>query len=395
LSLKLAAASAVAGLLVLAGCKVDQKKEVAQYRTLLDASSPGRPDYDGRRPLTLAEALATANADNERLGISGEDYVQSLINKNRALAGFLPTVSFQPSYTLQQTARVGSANTTSAVSNPVGGGGTGTGNGTGSGVVTPVAASTSIPTFRPLTHEVSQSFQAPVVGGINLFRGGYDIANLKAAEATILQRRELLFDTQEAVLINVAQAYYAVLRAEQSADVLRQTLTRLTFDADVDLSPVWTPDGRRIVFASTRSGVYNLYAREVDGAASDMRLTSGANTQLPDSVTPDGAFVIGHEVRPQTRSDLVRFPLDPGRHAGAPAAEGLVRLAVVTRHLVPQRGGQQSEHTGHDQAPRARWPIRRGRAARRRSAARSTRAATTIASSRSVHTSATRNSTVG
>lgn len=224
LSLKLAAASAVAGLLVLAGCKVDQKKEVAQYRTLLDASSPGRPDYDGRRPLTLAEALATANADNERLGISGEDYVQSLINKNRALAGFLPTVSFQPSYTLQQTARVGSANTTSAVSNPVGGGGTGTGNGTGSGVVTPVAASTSIPTFRPLTHEVSQSFQAPVVGGINLFRGGYDIANLKAAEATILQRRELLFDTQEAVLINVAQAYYAVLRAEQSADVLRQTL---------------------------------------------------------------------------------------------------------------------------------------------------------------------------
>ena len=38
-SLKLAAAAAIAGMLVLAGCKVDQTKEVAQYRTLLDASS--------------------------------------------------------------------------------------------------------------------------------------------------------------------------------------------------------------------------------------------------------------------------------------------------------------------------------------------------------------------
>ena len=107
-------------------------------------------------------------------------------------------------------------------------------------------------------------------------------------------------------------------------DLARQTLTRLTFDADIDLAPVWAPDGRRVVFASTRTGVFNLYTRDADGAAQDVRLTTGANTQLPDSVTPDGAFVIGHEVRPQTRSDLVRFARDPGRGGGAIAAQGLV-----------------------------------------------------------------------
>jgi len=155
-------------------------------------------------------------------------------------------------------------------------------------------------------------------------------------------------------------------------NVLRQTLTRLTFDADVDLSPVWTPDGRRIVFASTRTGVYNLYAREVDGAASDMRLTSGANTQLPDSVTSDGAFVIGHEVRPQTRSDLVRFPLNPRRDAGASAAEGLVETPSEEWNGEVSPDGRflayQSEESGQTEVyvrpyPRvadARWQVSSG-----------------------------------
>jgi serine/threonine-protein kinase len=107
-------------------------------------------------------------------------------------------------------------------------------------------------------------------------------------------------------------------------DLARQTLTRVTFDADMDVCPVWTPDSRRVVFASSRTGVYNLYARDVDGAASDLRLTSSANTQVPGSITPDGTRLIGHEVRPQTKSDLVGFALPAGGGAGLAVAEGLV-----------------------------------------------------------------------
>ena len=114
-------------------------------------------------------------------------------------------------------------------------------------------------------------------------------------------------------------------------DLARHVLTRLTSDPDVDLAPVWTPDSRRVVFASTRAGTYNLYARTVGDFAADLRLTTSPNTQVPNAVTPDGGFVISHEVRPQRGADLLRVPLDlsvGGRTAGAATTEGLVETPV-------------------------------------------------------------------
>jgi eukaryotic-like serine/threonine-protein kinase len=104
-------------------------------------------------------------------------------------------------------------------------------------------------------------------------------------------------------------------------ELARQTLTRLTFDPDIDIVPVWTPDGRRVIFASKRAGTYNLFARAVDGAAVDVRLTTSANVQVPNSVTPDGAYVIGHEVRPKTTADLVRIMLPGVENRPAPPVE--------------------------------------------------------------------------
>ncbi len=91
--------------------------------------------------------------------------------------------------------------------------------------------------------------------------------------------------------------------------LLRQTLTRVTFDPDVDRAPVWTPDSRGLVFTSARTGAYTLYSRDLAGAPSDVRLTDSANTHVPNSITPDGAFVIGHEVRPRTASGIARYRL--------------------------------------------------------------------------------------
>lgn len=92
-------------------------------------------------------------------------------------------------------------------------------------------------------------------------------------------------------------------------NLARQTLGRQTFDADIDLNPVWTPDGRRLLFASARSGAFNVYAHDVNEPHGDVRLAASPNTQLPNSVTPDGSALIAHEVRLTTKSDLVRFPL--------------------------------------------------------------------------------------
>jgi outer membrane protein TolC len=184
-----------------AGCRVDQDKEVARYRRVLDENPlPVDPPALQSQPLGLAEAMALANRNNEQLGLSGEDYVQALINKNRAVANFLPTVSFQPSYTIEDRGGSGSS-------------GTGTTNG-GSG---------SSGSFR-VVGSTLQRFDAPVVGTLNVFRGFGDVYNLRSAEAVIAQRRELLLDLQATVLLNVAQTYYQILRSERSVEVLRNSV---------------------------------------------------------------------------------------------------------------------------------------------------------------------------
>jgi outer membrane protein len=181
-----------------AGCKVDQAKEVAAYRNVVDISSPAATQPapttqpDAARPVTLAEAMLLANQHNERLSIEGENYLQALINKKRAVAGFLPTVALGPSYTLSEGN--GSAN-----------GGSG---GRGSNVGGFATGSTDV----------------PVTGSINLFNGFSDVARLQSTEFTIDQRRALLLDLQESILLDVARTYYQTLKAERSVDVLTNSL---------------------------------------------------------------------------------------------------------------------------------------------------------------------------
>jgi len=50
-------------------------------------------------------------------------------------------------------------------------------------------------------------------------------------------------------------------------DLIRETMTRLTPDAVYDAMPLWTPNGQRIIFASSRRGrgSYELYSKAANG----------------------------------------------------------------------------------------------------------------------------------
>ena len=93
--------------IVTAGCAVDQKKEVAKYRGVLNegVGNEQAPDFQVGQPLSLREALLLANERNENLGLSGEEYVQALIDKDRAAAAFLPTISLTPTYFIQDPSK--------------------------------------------------------------------------------------------------------------------------------------------------------------------------------------------------------------------------------------------------------------------------------------------------
>jgi eukaryotic-like serine/threonine-protein kinase len=107
-------------------------------------------------------------------------------------------------------------------------------------------------------------------------------------------------------------------------DFNRETLMRLTFDPGLDSTPVWTPDGRQIVFLSNRSGVPNLYRQNADGSGSVDRLMVSDNDQYPNSITPDGKSLLGAELRRDTGYDIMRFPLAAATDTAGSPKEVLV-----------------------------------------------------------------------
>jgi len=97
----------------------------------------------------------------------------------------------------------------------------------------------------------------------------------------------------------------------------RDTLTRLTFDPAADGKPVWTPDGRRIVFTSTRNNAPpNLYWQRADGTGDVQRLTDSKNVQFAASWHPSGKFLAFQEQSPQTSFDLMILPMEGDEASG-------------------------------------------------------------------------------
>jgi Tol biopolymer transport system component len=81
-------------------------------------------------------------------------------------------------------------------------------------------------------------------------------------------------------------------------DSSRDTMSRLTFDPAVDSDPVWTPDGRRIVYASHRGpkgAPLTLYWQRADGTGEAVRLVESENAAMPFSWHPSGRFLLYQE----------------------------------------------------------------------------------------------------
>ena len=61
----------------------------------------------------------------------------------------------------------------------------------------------------------------------------------------------------------------------------------LTNDPNSDLSPVWSPDGKRIVFSSNREVNFEIYVMDADGG-NPQKLTNNPGTDHHPSWSPDG-----------------------------------------------------------------------------------------------------------
>ena len=91
--------------------------------------------------------------------------------------------------------------------------------------------------------------------------------------------------------------------------------TRFTFDPKDDSNPVWSPDGRYIVFSSNREGVSNLYRKLSSGAGKDELLLKSGQNIFPTDWSPDGRFLLYTSPNPKTKVDLWVLP-HPGGTPG-------------------------------------------------------------------------------
>jgi outer membrane protein TolC len=169
--------------LAIGGCAVDQTKEVATWRSVLDAGAPPAVTRGEHDALSLEQALALVNRHNERLAMQGENYLQALIDKDRAVAAFLPTVSFAPSYLREEKTGI-------------------------PGVID----------FAP-----PEVVDVPVEAGltVNLPRSA---ARVRSAGEEAARQRDLLLNYRSVVFLDTAQTYYQILRSERQVAFLDESV---------------------------------------------------------------------------------------------------------------------------------------------------------------------------
>jgi serine/threonine-protein kinase len=93
-------------------------------------------------------------------------------------------------------------------------------------------------------------------------------------------------------------------------DFQREVMVKLTSTPGRNWWPLWTPDGRYIVYTSLGHPDVGLYCIRSDGSAPAFRLTDSAKTQVPYTFTPDGKSVVFGLLDDQGQSHLWRLPLD-------------------------------------------------------------------------------------
>ena len=81
---------------------------------------------------------------------------------------------------------------------------------------------------------------------------------------------------------------------------------RLTVRDSYESSPVWSPDGTKIAFASDRSGNNDIYVMDARGG-SPRRLTSNSAAEIPEGFSPDGREVY-YSASIQAPASSVMYP---------------------------------------------------------------------------------------
>lgn len=275
---------------LLAACATDQQADVDAWRA--EVALGALPEFATGAPLSLPTAVRLANEQNERIAIGGENFLQAFTTRARVTAGFFPEVSAGVDYTLRERASSGVA-------------------------------------FL----DQSSLLDVPLRTRATLFDGFRNANRRNAAELTIAERRALLLDLRETVVLEVVQAYYRVLRAERRSAVLANSLALQEQRLRESTARQRIGTGRELDRAQAQAAAARTRVQLID-AGNDartgreaLRLLTGADVRasplrdefaLPDTVPSEAALLLLAE---RNRQDLQAVAL------AAEAARARVEVA--------------------------------------------------------------------
>jgi eukaryotic-like serine/threonine-protein kinase len=75
-------------------------------------------------------------------------------------------------------------------------------------------------------------------------------------------------------------------------ELQRDSAKRLTFDPAIDAVPIWSPDATRLVFASDRQLLFELYVKNSDGTQDEKRILHNEFGSFPSDWSRDGKYIL-------------------------------------------------------------------------------------------------------
>jgi Tol biopolymer transport system component len=72
----------------------------------------------------------------------------------------------------------------------------------------------------------------------------------------------------------------------------RDIAKRLTFDPAIDIGPIWSPNGARLAFSSSRQLNFDLYMKNSDGTQEEQIIVQDNLDKVPNDWSPDGKYIL-------------------------------------------------------------------------------------------------------
>ena len=92
-------------------------------------------------------------------------------------------------------------------------------------------------------------------------------------------------------------------------DLVRRVTTRFTFDPVIERNPVWSPDGRQIVFTSVVKGPGDLYLKDASGTKEAELLFASPDVKLVSDWSRDGSYLLFSTQNAETGWDSYALPM--------------------------------------------------------------------------------------